>query len=139
MPLETRETERYLDRSHGCDCCSHQIVSSACMLLRPGDRASTRNIGFRRPGLSSIPCRIVGHREDVRTGPSTEDGALGGLRCADSRFFGTDVSEKYLAFGEKQCYDDSQPEPPLFTGFFVNSTINENGDSGYFFIHLTGH
>lgn len=134
-----RERRRYRDRSHGFGCCSHPTVSIDGRFVPPDGRVLIQNTGCRRLGLSSIHVPRAGRRAGRRTDPSTGDGVRDNLPGADLRPSGNHVSEKYLAFDGERCYYDSQPEPPLFTVFLDNLTINDNGDSGYFFMLLTGH
>ncbi len=133
MISATRGKRRYHDRSRGVCCCSHQTASTGALSLPPDDTALIQSTGYLRPGLSSILAPRAGRRAGGRTGPSTADDGCDSRHRADLRPSETDVSEKYLAFDEERCYYDSQPEPPLFTVSFNNFTINDIGDSGYFF------
>ena len=131
-----KERRKYRDRSHGFCCCSHPTTSSVGTPLLPDGRALIQNTGYLTPGLSSTPGRRAGRRAGARTDPSNAIGGPGSLPGADLQPSEIDVSEKYLAFDGEPCYSDSQPEPPLFTVFFINFTINQKGVSGYFFYAL---
>ena len=133
------ERKRCHDISRDFCCCSHPTESTGELSWLQGDRALIRNTGYRRRDHASIHGQRAERRAGARTGPSTANGGLDGRHYADLLASGIDVSEKYLASDEEPCYDDSQPEPPLFIGFCNNFTINEKGDLGYFFKSLTGH
>ena len=139
MILAMTGRRRYHDKSHGSCCCSRRKESIGEPPWRQGGRALHRNTEYRIPDHASILCLKAGRRAGERTDPSSVNGGLYSHRYDDLRLSEIDVSEKYLAFDEKPCYSDSQPEPPLFMVFFNDLTIKQKGDLGYFFNLLTGH
>ena len=139
MILEMTGRKRYHDISRGSCCCLHRRESIDEQPWCQDGRVLIRNTECRIPDHASIPCRKAVHRVGVRTDPSSAIGAPGSPPGADLLPSGIHVSEKYLAFAEEPCYDDSQPEPPLFMVSFNDFTINQKGDLGYFFNLLTGH